>query len=221
MYSTLMLQVTTVGLSRTSSRPAKGSRMTKSPFSGVLKVNSFVTPELPSLLNGKTYTSKVTLMSSTSLLTTSVSELPRKKPIFVKLIVTLPPLLVGNETVAAASMQRDPIVAHCSELFRLGKMLSKDELKSGKVSFPSLKLFKGILEELSTDYQSKSYRTLSTLLSLEARSRLPICRQNLVSRNLTPSRSLLRFSIDLLPPSPSFLLSTRDYWALSTLVELL
>ncbi|GAA5952022.1 hypothetical protein JCM3765_005172 [Sporobolomyces pararoseus] len=38
----------------------------------------------------------------------------------------------GGETVAAASMQRDPIVAHCSELFKLGKMLSKDELKSGK-----------------------------------------------------------------------------------------
>ncbi|GAA5833919.1 hypothetical protein JCM3766R1_002470 [Sporobolomyces carnicolor] len=38
----------------------------------------------------------------------------------------------GNETVAAASMQRDPIVAHCSELFKLGKMLSRDELKAGK-----------------------------------------------------------------------------------------
>lgn len=38
----------------------------------------------------------------------------------------------GNKTVAAASMQRDPIVAHCSELFKLGKMPSKDELKSGK-----------------------------------------------------------------------------------------
>jgi hypothetical protein len=70
------------------------------------------------------------------LLTTSVSEFPAKKLIPVKLILTLPPFLVGNETVAAASMQRDPIVAHCSELFRLGKMLSKDELKSGKVSFP-------------------------------------------------------------------------------------
>ncbi|GAA5897109.1 uncharacterized protein JCM6883_006583 [Sporobolomyces salmoneus] len=39
---------------------------------------------------------------------------------------------VGNETVAAASMQRDPIVAHCSELMKLGKMLSKDDIKSGK-----------------------------------------------------------------------------------------
>ncbi|GAA5885205.1 hypothetical protein JCM16303_005902 [Sporobolomyces ruberrimus] len=38
----------------------------------------------------------------------------------------------GGETVAAASMQRDPIVAHCSELFKLNKMLTKDELKSGK-----------------------------------------------------------------------------------------
>ncbi|GAA6061208.1 hypothetical protein JCM10212_001529 [Sporobolomyces blumeae] len=38
----------------------------------------------------------------------------------------------GNETVAAASMQRDPIVAHISELFKLGKMLSKDEIKAGK-----------------------------------------------------------------------------------------
>ena len=40
----------------------------------------------------------------------------------------------GNETVAAASMQRDPIVAHCSELMKLGKMLNKDEIKAGKVS---------------------------------------------------------------------------------------
>ncbi|GAA5938748.1 uncharacterized protein JCM15063_004857 [Sporobolomyces koalae] len=40
----------------------------------------------------------------------------------------------GNETVAAASMQRDPIVAHCSELLKLGKMLTKEELKSGKVN---------------------------------------------------------------------------------------
>ncbi|GAA6014260.1 hypothetical protein JCM11491_005018 [Sporobolomyces phaffii] len=39
-----------------------------------------------------------------------------------------------GETVAAASMQRDPIVAHCSELFKLGKMLSKKDLEAGKAS---------------------------------------------------------------------------------------
>jgi len=39
---------------------------------------------------------------------------------------------VGNETVAASSMQRDPIVAHCSELMKLGKMLSKEDIKAGK-----------------------------------------------------------------------------------------
>jgi hypothetical protein len=78
------------------------------------------------------------LTSSTSSPTTSVSD-PPQKSFLDKLARTNPdslsPLLVGNETVAAASMQRDPIVAHCSELFKLGKMLSKDELKSGKVSF--------------------------------------------------------------------------------------
>jgi len=31
-------------------------------------------------------------------------------------------------------MQRDPIVAHCSELMKLGKMLNKDDIKAGKVS---------------------------------------------------------------------------------------
>jgi len=40
--------------------------------------------------------------------------------------------VVGNETVAASSMQRDPIVAHCSELMKLGKMLSKEDIKAGK-----------------------------------------------------------------------------------------
>ena len=30
-------------------------------------------------------------------------------------------------------MQRDPIVAHISELMRLGKMLSKKEIQDGKV----------------------------------------------------------------------------------------
>ncbi|GAA5859333.1 hypothetical protein JCM1840_004566 [Sporobolomyces johnsonii] len=38
----------------------------------------------------------------------------------------------GNETVAAASMQNDPIVARVSELMKLGKMLTKDEIKAGK-----------------------------------------------------------------------------------------
>jgi len=41
--------------------------------------------------------------------------------------------VVGNETVAASSMQRDPIVAHCSELMKLGKMLNKEDIKAGKV----------------------------------------------------------------------------------------
>ncbi|GAA6041355.1 hypothetical protein JCM8097_007682 [Rhodosporidiobolus ruineniae] len=38
----------------------------------------------------------------------------------------------GDEVVAAASMQRDPIVAHISELLKLDKMLSKADLKAGK-----------------------------------------------------------------------------------------
>ncbi|GAA5842177.1 hypothetical protein JCM9279_002809 [Rhodotorula babjevae] len=40
--------------------------------------------------------------------------------------------LKGDEVVAAASMQRDPVVAHISELMRLGKMLSAKEIKDGK-----------------------------------------------------------------------------------------
>lgn len=35
-------------------------------------------------------------------------------------------------------MQRDPIVAHISELMKIDKMLTKDELKAGKVSERSL-----------------------------------------------------------------------------------
>ncbi|BGP34298.1 Apoptosis-inducing factor 1 [Rhodotorula toruloides] len=38
----------------------------------------------------------------------------------------------GQNVVAAASMQRDPIVAHISELMKIDKMLTKDELKAGK-----------------------------------------------------------------------------------------
>ncbi|BGP26659.1 rhodocoxin reductase [Rhodotorula toruloides] len=38
----------------------------------------------------------------------------------------------GQDVVAAASMQRDPIVAHISELMKIDKMLTKDELKAGK-----------------------------------------------------------------------------------------
>ncbi|GAA6026191.1 hypothetical protein JCM10207_008768 [Rhodosporidiobolus poonsookiae] len=38
----------------------------------------------------------------------------------------------GDEVVAAASMQRDPIVAHISELLKLGKMLTKSDLQAGK-----------------------------------------------------------------------------------------
>ncbi|GJN92313.1 hypothetical protein Rhopal_005343-T1 [Rhodotorula paludigena] len=38
----------------------------------------------------------------------------------------------GEEVVAAASMQRDPIVAHCSELLKLDKMPTKSELQKGK-----------------------------------------------------------------------------------------
>lgn len=39
---------------------------------------------------------------------------------------------VGDEVVAVASMGSDPIAAHCSELFRLEKMLSASDIKSGK-----------------------------------------------------------------------------------------
>ncbi|GAA5957243.1 hypothetical protein JCM21900_001204 [Sporobolomyces salmonicolor] len=38
----------------------------------------------------------------------------------------------GNETVAAASMQNDPIVTRISELMKLGKMPTKEEIKGGK-----------------------------------------------------------------------------------------
>ncbi|BGP18729.1 hypothetical protein JCM10213_009208 [Rhodosporidiobolus nylandii] len=38
----------------------------------------------------------------------------------------------GDKVVAAASMQRDPIVAHISELFKLGKMISKSDIQAGK-----------------------------------------------------------------------------------------
>ncbi|TNY20584.1 hypothetical protein DMC30DRAFT_411666 [Rhodotorula diobovata] len=38
----------------------------------------------------------------------------------------------GDQVVAAASMQSDPVVAHISELMRLDKMLSKQEIKDGK-----------------------------------------------------------------------------------------
>ncbi|GAA5980018.1 hypothetical protein JCM11641_008264 [Rhodosporidiobolus odoratus] len=38
----------------------------------------------------------------------------------------------GNDVVAAASMQRDPIVAHISELLKVGKMISKQDLQAGK-----------------------------------------------------------------------------------------
>ncbi|GAA5823983.1 hypothetical protein JCM11251_003368 [Rhodosporidiobolus azoricus] len=38
----------------------------------------------------------------------------------------------GDKVVAASSMQRDPIVARVSELLKLNKMLSKQELQAGK-----------------------------------------------------------------------------------------
>ncbi|KDE09563.1 hypothetical protein MVLG_00458 [Microbotryum lychnidis-dioicae p1A1 Lamole] len=38
----------------------------------------------------------------------------------------------GEDVVAVASMQNDPIAAHCSELMRLNKMLSVKEIKDGK-----------------------------------------------------------------------------------------
>ncbi|ORY89139.1 flavo protein [Leucosporidium creatinivorum] len=38
----------------------------------------------------------------------------------------------GDDVVAVASMQNDPIAAHVSELFRLDKMLSAKEIKAGK-----------------------------------------------------------------------------------------
>lgn len=42
--------------------------------------------------------------------------------------------LRGDEVVAAASMQMDPLVMRVSELFALGKMLSGKEIREGKVS---------------------------------------------------------------------------------------
>ncbi|GAA5904893.1 hypothetical protein JCM6882_003235 [Rhodosporidiobolus microsporus] len=44
----------------------------------------------------------------------------------------------GDKVVAAASMQKDPIVARVSELFKLGKMLSKQDLQAGKARLPFL-----------------------------------------------------------------------------------
>lgn len=38
----------------------------------------------------------------------------------------------GDDVVAVASMQNDPIAAHVSELFRLDKMLSAKDIKAGK-----------------------------------------------------------------------------------------
>jgi hypothetical protein len=38
----------------------------------------------------------------------------------------------GEEIVAVASMGRDPVVSHCSELYRLGKMPAYSEVKGGK-----------------------------------------------------------------------------------------
>ncbi|KAM0746011.1 FAD/NAD(P)-binding domain-containing protein [Meredithblackwellia eburnea MCA 4105] len=40
-----------------------------------------------------------------------------------------------NEIVAVASMQNDPVAAHVSELFALGKMLSAADIKAGKSPF--------------------------------------------------------------------------------------
>lgn len=42
------------------------------------------------------------------------------------------PCAAGDEVVAVASMQNDPIAAHVSELFRLGKMLGAKEIRAGK-----------------------------------------------------------------------------------------
>ena len=39
----------------------------------------------------------------------------------------------GEEVVAVASMQRDPVVARVSELFALGRMLTASEVRAGKV----------------------------------------------------------------------------------------
>ena len=43
------------------------------------------------------------------------------------------PFAEGDEVVAVASMQNDPIAAHCSELFALGTMLTTTQIKAGKV----------------------------------------------------------------------------------------
>ena len=39
----------------------------------------------------------------------------------------------GERVLAVASLGRDPVVSHCSELMRLGKMPSASELRAGKV----------------------------------------------------------------------------------------
>lgn len=38
----------------------------------------------------------------------------------------------GDEVVAVASMGRDPIVSHCSELYSFGKMPTFSDVKGGK-----------------------------------------------------------------------------------------
>jgi hypothetical protein len=39
----------------------------------------------------------------------------------------------GPTILAVASLGRDPVVSHCSELMRLGKMPTAAEIKAGKV----------------------------------------------------------------------------------------
>lgn len=73
--------------------------------------------------------------SSTLSPTTSVRRPSFSKFPFPCVLTRSPDLIVaeGEEVVAASSMQRDPIVARVSELMRIEKMLTKSEIKAGKV----------------------------------------------------------------------------------------
>jgi hypothetical protein len=58
-----------------------------------------------------------------------------------------------NKVVAVASMGRDPVVMKCSELMRLGKMPTAEQIKSGHVSH-----FHSIFECMLTHFTGYPYR---------------------------------------------------------------
>lgn len=78
---------------------------------------------------------RVTPTSSNSSPTTSVRTLHLPRETGSKLMRCTE----GDEVVAAASMQNDPIVAHVSELFALGKMISGRDIRGGQVRTPSIR----------------------------------------------------------------------------------